>query len=158
MKISINGLNNVQTAFGIVKLPTNDINYIPLAYNFENEIITKKKCANNEVIEIDNKYYGIDDAQKKYQAFVFSIQSSNLDFKYDIQIEEVEETSEEKGTNNWKTIILIIILIIAILLIIIIVIIVIKKKKGKNNIENLSSQPLEQNNKYILSEMMDENL
>ena len=154
LKISINGLNNVPTAFGIVKLPTNNINYIPLAYNFENDI-TKKKCANNEVIEIDNKYYGKDDAQKKYQAFVFSIQSSNTNFKYDIQIEEI---SEEKGTSNWIIVILIIVLIIVILLIIIIVIIVIKKKKGKNNIENLSSHSLEQNNKYILNEMMDENL
>ena len=152
LKFNINGLNNVPVAFGVVKLSTNDINYIPLAYNFIN--IIKKNCSLNEIIEIENKYYGKDDIQKNYQAFIFSIQSSKVDFKYNIQIEEANDNKEE--SKNWK-IILIIILIIIIIFVVIIIILVIKKKKGIN-IENIATnQPLYPNKKYILNDIIDGN-
>ena len=152
LKINVNELSNVTICYGIVKLATNDINYIPLAYNFGNLI--KKNCSSNEYFEFDNKYYGEkEDIYKKYQAFIFSIQSSKIYYKYNIQIEEISDKIKIRG---W-IIGLIIILSIIILFIIFIVIIIIKKKKGLN-VENIKvTQPLYPNKKYILNDIVSDN-
>jgi len=51
VKIKISGLKNVKTAFGLVKLTTDDIDYLPLAYQFKEEYnITKKNLKENEEI------------------------------------------------------------------------------------------------------------
>ena len=58
VKIKISGLKNVKTAFGLVKLTTDDIDYLPLAYQFKEEYnITKKKLKENEgiILKIHSK-------------------------------------------------------------------------------------------------------
>ena len=152
LKINIDGLNNIPISFGIVKLSSDNIDYIPLAYNFGNDII-KKNSSINEVIEIDNKYYDKNDNFRKYQAFIFSIQSSKIDFKYNVKIEEI---SDKKGISGWAIAIIVIVAII-LLILLLCVIIKIKKKKGIN-IENFKdNQPLYPNKKYILNDMMEYN-
>ena len=151
VKINIDGLNNVTIFLGIVKLSTDNINYIPLAYNFKNNII-KKNCSLKEFIEIENKYYGKDDEIKQYQALIFSIQSSKYDYKYNVKIKEI---SDKKVIPVWIYIIIVILSII-LLFIILIIILKIKKRKGIN-IENIKdNQPLYPNKKYILSDIIDE--
>ena len=150
--MKIKGLYEVPIAYGIVKLSSNDINYIPLAYNFKNYII-KKNCTKNEFIEIDNKYFGKEDELKKYQAFIFSIQSSKIDFKYSVQIEEIKD---KKGRMSWWAILLIVVFSILIFFALLIIVLIIKKKRGIN-IENIKdNQPLYPNRKYILNDIMNE--
>ena len=152
LKIKIKGLNEVPIAYGIVKLSSDDINYIPLAYNFKNYII-KKNCTKNEYIEIDNKYFGKEDEHKKYQAFIFSIQSSKIDFKYSVQIEEIKD---RKGRMSWWAILLIVIFSILIFFALLIIVLIIKKKRGIN-IENIKdNQPLYPNRKYILNDIIND--
>ena len=58
VKIKISGLKNVKTSFGLVKLTTDDIDYLPLAYQFKEEYnITKKKLKENEgiILKIHSK-------------------------------------------------------------------------------------------------------
>ena len=77
--IDLNGLNNASVTYGLFKLATNDINYILLAFKYKTDVI-RKNFEVNKVIEIDNKYYGEDDIYKNYQAFIFSIHSSKMNF------------------------------------------------------------------------------
>ena len=152
LKINIDGLNNIPISFGIVKLSSDNIHYIPLAYNFGKDII-KKNSSINEIIEIDNKYYEKNDNFRKYQAFIFSIQSSKIDFKYNVKIEEI---SDKKGISGWVIAIIVIISII-LLFILLCVIIMVKKKKGINIETIKDKQPLYPNKKYILNDMMEYN-
>ena len=152
LEIKIKGLNNVPVSYGIVKLSSNDINYIPLAYNFKNNII-KKNLTNNENIEINNEFYKKDDYYRKYQAFIFSIESSKMDFNYNVEIKE----ESDKNELSWWAVGLIVIFSIIILFIILIVILTIKKKRGIN-IENIKgNQPLYPSQKYILTYIMSQN-
>ena len=152
LKIKIKQLKNVTIAYGIVKLSSNDINYIPLAYNFKNHI-NKKNCSENEYIEIENEYFGKEYKYKNYQAFIFSIQSSKMDYKYNVQIEEIRI---KKGL-SWWAVGLIVIFSLMIFFALLIALLIIKKKRGINieNIEdNMSLYP---NRKYILNDLIDEN-
>ena len=150
--IDVNGLNNVSVTYGIVKLATNDINYIPLAFKYRTDVI-RKTFEVNEVIEIDNKYYEEDDIYKNYQAFIFSIHSSKMNFKYDIQIEEI---SDKKGISGWA-LTLIIISSIILFFIVILAILMIKKRKGMNVESFKYNQPLYPNAKYILNDISGSN-
>lgn len=150
--IDVNGLNNVSVTYGIIKLATNDINYIPLAFKYRTDVI-RKNFEVNEKIEVDNKYYGEDDIYKNYQAFIFSIHSSKMGFKYNIQIEEI---SDNKGISGWA-IALIIILSIILFFILIFVILMIKKRKGINAESIQYNQPLYPNTKYILNDINESN-
>ena len=154
LKVSIKGLNNVQAYYSIVQLAVNDINYIPLAYNFKKEV-THKNFSQNEIIEIENKFYEKNDGVKEYVAFIFSIKSSNIKYEYEVQIEEKGESIIEE--KSWA-IILAIIIIIILLMIGIIVYKKCKKKKQEINIENITkNQSLYPNQKYILSDILDNN-
>ena len=150
--IDVNGLKNVSVTYGIVKLATNDINYIPLAFKYRTDVI-RKNFDINEVIEIENKYYGEDDIYKNYQAFIFSIHSSKKNFKYDIEIEEI---IDKKGISG-LALTLIIILSIIILFIVILTILMIKKRKGMNVESFKYNQPLYPNAKYILNDINESN-
>ena len=126
VKIKISGLKNVKTAFGLVKLTTDDIDYLPLAYQFKEEYnITKKNLKENEEIILKNPFKDLKD-NKKYLAFIFSIQDYKY-YEYNIEIDEINA----KGRNN--VLILILELVGAALFIGLIVIIILclcKKKKG----------------------------
>ena len=126
VKIKISGLKNVKTAFGLVKLTTDDIDYLPLAYQFKEEYnITRKNLKENEEIILKNPFKDLKD-NKKYLAFIFSIQDYKY-YEYNIEIDEINA----KGRNN--TLILILELVGAVLFIGLIVIIILclcKKKKG----------------------------
>ena len=126
VKIKISGLKNVKTAFGLVKLTTDDIDYLPLAYQFKEEYnITKKNLKENEEIILKNPFKDLKD-NKKYLAFIFSIQDYKY-YEYNIEIDEINA----KGRNN--VLILILELVGAALFIGLIVVIILclcKKKKG----------------------------
>ena len=126
VKIKISGLKNVKTSFGLVKLTTDDIDYLPLAYQFKEEYnITKKNLKENEEIILKNPFKDLKD-NKKYLAFIFSIQDYKY-YEYNIEIDEINA----KGRNN--VLILILELVGAALFIGLIVIIILclcKKKKG----------------------------
>ena len=108
---------------------------------------------NNENIEINNEFYKKDDYYRKYQAFIFSIESSKMDFNYNVEIKE----ESDKNELSWWAVALIVIFSIIILFIILIVILTIKKKRGIN-IENIKgNQPLYPNQKYILTDIMSQN-
>ena len=150
--IDVNGLNNVSVTYGIVKLATNDINYIPLAFKYRTDVV-RKNFEVNDVIEIDNQYFGKDDFYKNYQAFIFSIHSSKMNFKYDIQIKEI---SDKKGMSGWA-LTLIIIASIILFFIVILVILMMKKRKEINSESINYNQPLYPNSKYILNEINESN-
>lgn len=126
VKIKISGLKNVKTAFGLVKLTTDDIDYLPLAYQFKEEYnITRKNLKENEEIILKNPFKDLKD-NKKYLAFIFSIQDYKY-YEYNIEIDEINA----KGRNN--VLILILELVGAALFIGLIVVIILclcKKKKG----------------------------
>ena len=126
VKIKISGLKNVKTSFGLVKLTTDDIDYLPLAYQFKEEYnITKKNLKENEEIILKNPFKDLKD-NKKYLAFIFSIQDYKY-YEYNIEIDEINV----KGNN--KVLFFIFELIGAvpfIYLISIIILCLCKKKKG----------------------------
>ena len=70
--IKFNNLENEKVAYGIVDLYSEDLNYIPIAFNFET---TKKEMLGNKLdrnIESDktkNQY-------KPHRAFIFSVKKS----------------------------------------------------------------------------------
>ena len=147
INVNIKGLNQVPISYTFTKLATKDINYIPLAYNFKDDVI-KKDCGQNEIIEIENKFYGKNDGIKEYQAFIFSIQSSQMIYEYEVKIEEIGDSQ------NSLAITFVIILIILLLLILIFVFIRRRKKKNAINIESIDNgQSLYPNQKYILDDI-----
>ena len=154
VNITIQGLENEKIYYGIVKLATNDINYLPPAYLFK-ENIESKMLSENETIVINNSlnnssFYDTNDDRKKYQAVIFSIFSAKNDKQYKIQFnddgsnqKEEDKDKKKKGEDGLSTPLLIaIIVIIFILLILIIIIIVVcikKKKKNESNIDELNN-------------------
>ena len=151
LEIEIEGLNNVPVTYGIIKLATNDINFIPMAFKYRTDVI-KRNISLNDIIEIDNKYYGEEDIYKKYQAFIFSIHSSKLNYKYNIKIEEIGD----KKINGWKVTIILIFSIL-ILFLFVLTLIIIKKKRGINIESIKDKQPLYPNKKYILNDILESN-
>ena len=154
LKINIDGLNDVAAYYTIVKLAVNDMNYIPLVYNFKNDVI-HKNITKNEIIEIENKFYGKEDEIKEHTAFIFSIKSSNIHYEYSVQIEEIKDSiiKEKSGI-----IIFIIIIVIIILLIGITFYIRSRRKSQIINIESIKpNQALFPNKKYILNDVLNSN-
>ena len=151
LKIKINGLDEVPIYYTVVKLAVNDINYIPLVYNFKNDFI-HINCSKNEIIEIDNIFYGKSDDIKEYVAFIFSIKSSNIYYEYNVQIEEISESFIEEKSKIYITIIII---VIVVLIIGIALYIRRKKKRLEINIEEIKpNQALYPNKKYILNDIL----
>ena len=129
IKVKISGLKGVPAAYGLVKLSTDDIDYLPLAYQFKEEYnITRKNLIENEEIILKNPFKDLKD-NKKYLAFIFSIQKYNY-YEYNIEISE----NSEKGGNNVLIYILAFIGIVLIIGLIIIIVNFSKKKKGSTHI------------------------
>ena len=155
LKINIDGLNQVPVYYSIVRLAVNDINYIPLVYNFKNFNVVHKNCSNNEIIEIENLFYGKDDEIKEYVAFIFSIKNSNIKYEYNIQIEEIKDSLIKK---NSRIIIFIVIIVVILLLIGIFLYIRRKRKQRIITLEDIKpNQPLFPNQKYILNDILNSN-
>ena len=147
-------MNQVPIYYSLVKLAITDINYIPLVYNFKKDVI-HKNCSKNEIIEIENKYYGKNDNIKEYIAFIFSIKNSNINYEYKVQIKEISDSIIKENS-------VVIIIIIVIIFVIMIGLIIYYRKKKKSqqgiNIEGIkSNQPLFPNKKYVLNDMLNNN-
>ena len=155
LKINIDGLNQIPVYYSILKLAIKDINYIPLVYNFKNADVIHKNISQNEIIEVDNKYFGKDDETKEYVAFVFSIKNSNIKYEYNVQIKEISDPLIKD--KSW---IIIVIVIIVIILLLIGIFLYIRRKKKKKilNIEDITpNQSLFPNKKYILNDILNNN-
>lgn len=75
-------LNN-NYSYGIVLLPTNNINYIPTAFNFKEK--NESKVEDNSIkIELKNNYMEYE-GNNKYIAFIFSLNESKL-YNYEVKI------------------------------------------------------------------------
>ena len=155
LKINIYGLNQIPVYYSILKLAIKDINYIPLVYNFKNADVIHKNISQNEIIEVDNKYFGKDDETKEYVAFIFSIKNSNIKYEYNVQIKEISDPLIKD--KSW---IIIVIVIIVIILLLIGIFLYIRRKKKKKilNIEDITpNQSLFPNKKYILNDILNNN-
>ena len=125
VKVSFNDLNLVPVSYGFVRLSTDDTNYLPLASQFQEEYnITRKNLLNNEEIIAKNPFKDVKD-NKKYLAFIFSIQRYES-HEYSIEIGEISEG----GGNTILIIILIIVGIIVVVGVIALIIFFIGKRKG----------------------------
>ena len=125
VKVSFNDLNLVPVSYGFVRLSTDDTNYLPLASQFQEEYnITRKNLLNNEEIIVKNPFKDVKD-NKKYLAFIFSIQRYES-HEYSIEIGEISEG----GGNTILIIILIIVGIIVVVGVIALIIFFIGKRKG----------------------------
>ena len=89
LKIKFNKIDNVEVAYGIVKLATDDIKYIPLAFNF-NE--TNKETMKTS-IELNNLNNITKDNYKPFTAFIFSVRSNSIIDKYNIEIDIIRNTT-----------------------------------------------------------------
>ena len=92
IKVKINKLKDVEIVYGIVQLFTNDINYLPMAYQFKDDNIKRKTIKKKETLKIQNPFVNENDSRKKYLAFVFSIPSANY-YEYEAQI--IQDTQED---------------------------------------------------------------
>lgn len=125
VKVSFNDLNLVPVSYGFVRLSTDDTNYLPLASQFQEEYnITRKNLLNNEEIIVKNPFKDVKD-NKKYLAFIFSIQRYES-HEYSIEIGEISEG----GGNTILIIILIIVGIIVVVGVIVLIVFFIGKRKG----------------------------
>ena len=146
IKAIIKGLKNVEVTYCLVKLFTDDVDFLPMAYQFRNSM-KRIKAQEIENIEITNDYYENDIDNKKYIAFIFSIPNYKY-YEFDAQvIEEIDKNNNnKKGTNKGPLIVGIIGAIISIaLLIVIIVFCLVKKKENEKkfemDIESMGNQP-----------------
>ena len=124
IKIKFFGLNSIPVSYGLVRLATDDTNYLPLASQFQEEYnITKKNLVNGEEIELKNPFKGIND-NKKFLAFIFSVQKYES-YEYTIEISDISE-----GGNTTLIIILIFVGIIVVVGVIILVVFFMGKRRG----------------------------
>ena len=132
-KIIVNfNKENINAFYGIVRIPTNNVSYIPRANKFTNETI--EEIINNQ-ISLNNTYYKKDDKYKPYQAFILSFNENDIDILNNNYIVEYEIICDSKSNNSNKTRVIIIITSICLSLIIIIIFLIyynIKKKKNNN--------------------------
>ena len=128
------------------------------------DLLLRKKAEDNETIEIYNHFYENDNDNKKYLAFIFSIQFYQY-YEYDAQvieedINQKENNKDEKEINNKNNTNFIFIIIIGIIIISLIIntsvvsyFIFIKKnkckKKFETDIEKIDKKPIDEENNYI---------
>ena len=151
IKVIIKGLNNVEVTYGLVKLFTDNVEYLPMAYQFKDSVI-KRKLGNNEIIEINNTFSKNNDDNKKYIAFIFSI-PSYIYYEFDAQVIQDIKSNINNENNNKSIIILVVIGIIIILaLIILVLIFFVKKKENKSKFEmevnDIDNNPIEKENLF----------
>lgn len=144
--LNIKGLEGKTVSYAIVKLASDDTNYIPLANKFENN--NKQKIDKNEFsTKVKNPFYNIEeDEYKKNQILVFSVLGAPKELKYNIKYtmnkEQNEKEEENKSNDKIMNIFLIAVIVIA-LIIAFVTFILIRKKKGINvETMNNNTQPL----------------
>ena len=146
IKVTIKGLAGVPIAYGIVKLFTYDVDFLPYPTQFKDTII-RKTASEVENLEIQNNFYGVND-NKKYTAFIFAI----TNFKYYEFDAQVIEGDESNSGGNSLTIILFIIFGTVIIIIVVILYFFVKEKKKENKyemeVEKIDNEPLDDENKY----------
>lgn len=120
--ITFNNLENEEVAYGIVDLSSNDINYIPLAYNFPD--IKIEKITKSIEMNLDSQIKN--DTFKPYKAFIFSL-AKNQTPKYKIDLKFIYKSKEKL----FGIILLISLGVAAAIGIVILLILVVKKKKQK---------------------------
>jgi len=128
--ITINNLKGEEVAYGIVDLPTNNINYIPLAYKLKQIENERIKDTFSIAIDVDTKK----DQFKPYKAFVFSLMKNEItNYNMDIKF-------QYKPNDKLFSIILISCLGFAAVLAIVIIIVVIlaKMKRKRDIIDNIN--------------------
>ena len=146
IKVTIKGLAGVPIAYGIVKLFTYDVDFLPYPTQFKDTII-RKTASEVENLEIQNNFYGVND-NKKYTAFIFAI----TNFKYYEFDAQVIEGDESNSGGNSLTIILFIIFGTVIIIIVVILYFFVKEKKKEKKyemeVEKIDNEPLDDENKY----------
>ena len=146
ISVIIKGLKNVTINYALVKVFTDDPNYLPMAYRFK-DYVKVIKCKETEEIEIENTYFGEKDDNKKYLAFIVSIPQAKY-FEYEAIVYE-----DLKNQIPWLIIIITAASAIIFVLIICIIIYIVKHKKKDDkklemDAENIDSEPLDQENRY----------
>lgn len=122
--IIFNSLENEEVAYGIVDLASDNINYIPLAYNFPK--IKREKLGKTLNITVESEFKK--DEYKPFKAFIFSLTKNEVP-KYKIDITTI---SDDTSNEDLFSLILIICLGTALLIAIVtIIILFIFKKKLK---------------------------
>ena len=130
---NLDGLKDTEIVFGIVKLFTNNVNYLPMAFQFkEDNNIRRKLASKKESITIINPFLNKHEVyDKKHLAFVCSIPQ----YKYHSYEAQVIFDEEEKKAKKDNSAIKISLSIVGVLILIVIVGIVIyyfvKKNKNK---------------------------
>ena len=152
IQVTIKGLNNIPFSYGIFKLFTDDIDFLPMAYQFKNSI-SARIPQDNIILDLNNTFYGKNEDNKKYLAFIFSIPKFEY-YDFEAQVIEIfDKNYEKEGNNTLIFIIVAICVILIVILIIIFIIFFILNKKENNQIEmdiqNIDSQPLDSGNKHI---------
>jgi hypothetical protein len=146
IKVGIKGLKDVSINYALVKVFTDDPDYLPMAYMFK-DYTKVVKCKEVEEIEIENTYFGEKDDNKKYLALIFSIPQAKY-FEYEAIVSE-----DSKKEVPWLIIIIVIASTILLVLIIFIIIYIVKHKKKEDkklemDAENIDSETLDQENRY----------
>ena len=125
IKLKFNNKNKLKTSYGIIRLPTTNIKYIPMAYKFENEV---KEEIFEKSIELNNKYFGKEDEYKPYQAFVFSFKTNITINKTFIEYDIIKKNQKKNNSTTIMTIIIIISICISLFIAIIFFIFMYKNK------------------------------
>ena len=129
----INGLKDVVIIYGFVPLFSNDVNYLPMAYQFSGNNIHRKLASKKESIIIKNPFLHSDEIlYKKYLAFVCSIQKYE---KYSFEAQVIADKEEQKAKKDEDFAVKVSLSVVGVLILIIVIGIVIyyfvKKKKSK---------------------------
>ena len=146
IKVTIKGLAGVPIAYGIVKLFTYDVDFLPYPTQFKDTII-RKTASEVENLEIQNNFYGVND-NKKYTAFIFAITNFKY-YEFDAQVIEGDESNS--GGNSLTIILFIIFGTIIIIIVVILYFFVKEKRKEKKyemEVEKIDNEPLDDENKY----------
>ena len=146
ISVIIKGLKDVTINYALVKVFTDDPDYLPMAYMFKDHV-KAVQCKETEEIEIENTYFGEKDDNKKYLALIFSIPQAKY-FEYEAIIYE-----DLKNKIPWLIIIITAVSAIVFVSIIFIIICIIKNKKKETpklemDVENVDNEPLDQENSY----------
>ena len=122
---------NISAFYGIVRLPTNNINYIPGANKFTNETIEE---IINKKISLKNSYYKTEDKYKPYQAFILSFNEKDNDIinnNYIIEY-EINVISNPNSLNKIVNIILIVSICLSLIILIIFILYMTLANKKKD--------------------------
>ena len=154
LKVKLKGLKGIEISFGLVLYYTNDVNYLPMAFKFQDGFIKRKTAEKEETMKFNVPSLIDVYNTKKYLAFVLSIPSSkkyeyeaqviaNYDYKNGVDDEEADEDDDDE---NYTLEICLSVIGIVILLAILGIVIFYFVKKHKNKIEESDNDFQNDNN------------